>query len=127
MSYQSLEIEVVRWAEARQIVQNSNTQAQARKTLEEAGELLESAAALRALKRLEEQLTYLEDVTAFVTLKDEYTAAFKDAVGDVVVTLIVGCATADIDLTECLAGAYSEIKNRRGFLDAQGVFHKVVA
>jgi NTP pyrophosphatase (non-canonical NTP hydrolase) len=102
MSYQSLEIEVVRWAEARGIVQNSNSMAQAIKTMEEVNELLEA-------------------------IHKGDRAAQADAYGDILVTLIVGCATADLDLTECLAGAYSEIKNRRGFLDAQGVFHKVTA
>jgi NTP pyrophosphatase (non-canonical NTP hydrolase) len=100
MSYASLEIEVVRWAEARGIVQNSNNMAQAIKTLEEVGELFEA-------------------------IHKGDRAAQADAYGDILVTLIVGCATADLDLVQCLAGAYAEIKDRKGWLDAQGVFHKV--
>jgi hypothetical protein len=42
MSYAQLEIDVIRWAEARQIVQNSNNLAQAVKTLEEVTELLDA-------------------------------------------------------------------------------------
>lgn len=99
MSYADLELKVIQWAEARQIVQNSNNLAQAVKTLEEVTELLDA-----------------------IVKGDK--AAQKDAYGDILVTLIVGCATADIDLLECLAGAYNEIKDRRGHLTAQGVFVK---
>jgi NTP pyrophosphatase (non-canonical NTP hydrolase) len=111
MSYQSLEIDVVRWAEARGIIQNSNIQAQARKTLEEAGELLEAAAAIEA-------------IGADPSRSGAYPEAYRDALGDVLVTLIVGAATADVDLTECLAQAYSEIKHRKGRLLADGTFVK---
>lgn len=99
MSYAALEIEVIRWAEARGIVQNSTPIAQARKTLEEAGELLEAAA------------------------KGDQ-AAYKDAIGDVLVTLIVGAACSDVDVTSCLEQAYESIKDRKGFLRADGVFVK---
>lgn len=100
MSYQDLEMKVVQWAEKRQIVQNSNNMAQAIKTLEEVTELLEA-------------------------IHTGDRAAQADAYGDILVTLIVGCATADLDLTECLSLAYEQIKDRKGYLDAQGVFHKV--
>lgn len=113
MSYADLELKVVRWAEARGIVQNSNIQAQARKTLEEAGELLEAAAAMRA-------------VGIFTEDQDIYKQAYRDALGDVLVTLIVGAATADVDLMECLADAYDEIKDRKGYLKPDGTFVKVV-
>jgi NTP pyrophosphatase (non-canonical NTP hydrolase) len=99
MSYAKLELDVIHWAEARGIVQNSNNMAQAIKTLEEVTELLE------AIHKGDRE-------------------AQKDAYGDILVTLIVGCATADLDLCECLAGAYAEIKDRKGWLDEQGVFHK---
>jgi NTP pyrophosphatase (non-canonical NTP hydrolase) len=102
MSYASLEIDVVRWAEARSIVQHSTPLAQARKTLEECGELLEACAT-------------------------GDRAAMADAYGDILVTLIVGCATADLDLTTCLQGAYDEIKHRKGHLNKSGVFVKEVA
>lgn len=39
-------------------------------------------------------------------------------------TLIVGCAVADINLTDCLEAAYAEIKDRKGHLRADGVFVK---
>jgi NTP pyrophosphatase (non-canonical NTP hydrolase) len=109
MSYADLELKVVRWAEARSIVRNSDPAAQARKTLEEAGELVEAASALRFCGE---------------QLKGCWKAAYKDALGDVLVTLIVGAATADVDLMECLAQAYDEIKDRKGTLRADGVFVK---
>lgn len=123
MSYAALELEVVRWAEDRKIVQNSNIQAQARKTLEEAGELLEAATALETIRQVRSigmnphELDLLEAV---------WLAKYKDAHGDVTVTQIVGCATADVDLMECLAQAYEEIKNRKGYLKPDGTFVKEV-
>ena len=50
----------------------------------------------------------------------------KDAYGDILVTLIMGCSCADLDLVECLAGAYNEIKDRKGFLGPDGIFVKQV-
>jgi len=111
MSYADLELKVIRWASDRGIVQNSNIQAQARKTLEEAGELLESAAAMRAVGIFDDQ-------------QHEYARAYRDALGDVLVTLIIGSATADVDLMDCLAQAFEEIKDRKGYLKPDGTFVK---
>jgi len=99
MSYRELEIKVIQWGEARKIVQNSNPKAQWKKTHEEVMELHDAIEA--------------GDV-----------AAMKDAYGDILVTLIMGCATADIDLVECLALAYDEIKDRKGYLTPEGIFVK---
>lgn len=101
MSYQELELAVIRWGEARGIVQNSTPFAQWKKTIEEMIELVE----------------------AFAN-RDE--AKIKDAYGDILVTLIMGCACADLDLTECLALAYDEIKDRKGYLTPDGIFVKEV-
>jgi len=99
MSYADIEMKVIQWGEARGIVQNSTPAAQAIKTQEELDELL---AAIRSGDR----------------------AAMADAYGDILVTLIMGCACADLDLVECLAGAYNEIKNRKGYLTPEGIFVK---
>lgn len=99
MSYAEYEMKVVQWGEARGIVQNGKPMGQAIKTLEEVTELID------ALHRDD-----LDDI--------------KDAVGDVVVTLIMVCATKDIDLTSCLALAYQQIKDRKGYLRPDGVFVK---
>jgi len=98
-SYRELEMLVIQWGEARKIVQNSNPLAQAKKTQEELDELV------HAIKECNE-------------------AEMKDAYGDLLVTLIIGCATADIDLVSCLELAYQEIKDRKGTLNADGIFVK---
>lgn len=99
MSYANVEMKVIQWGEARQIVQNSTPFAQAMKTNEELKELFE---AIEANDR----------------------ASMADAYGDILVTLIMGCATADLDLVECLEGAYNEIKDRKGHLSKEGLFIK---
>jgi NTP pyrophosphatase (non-canonical NTP hydrolase) len=109
MSYKEMELKVLQWGEARGIVQNGKPLGQARKTLEEAGELLEACAKLSVVK------------------SDEALEEAKDAIGDVLVTLIMCAATLDVDVTECLIQAYNEIKHRRGYLRADGVFVKDAA
>jgi phosphoribosyl-ATP pyrophosphohydrolase len=101
MSYANLEIDVIRWGEARGIVHNSTPAAQAKKTQEELNELIEA-------------------------IQNGDREAMKDAYGDILVTLIMGCACADLDLVECLQGAYNEIKDRKGYLGADGIFVKQV-
>lgn len=101
MSYQQLEMAVIQWGEARGIVQNSTPQAQAIKTQEELDELVDA-------------------------LRNNDRAAIADAYGDILVTLIMGCAIADLDLVSCLEGAYKEIKDRKGYLNKDGLFVKEV-
>jgi NTP pyrophosphatase (non-canonical NTP hydrolase) len=101
MSYANTEIAVIQWGEARGIVQNSTAYAQAMKTQEELNELFEA-------------------------IEDKDVAAMKDAYGDILVTLIMGCACADLDLVECLKGAYEEIKHRKGHLTKDGIFVKEI-
>ena len=99
MSFSEIEMKVVQWGEARGIVQNSNPMAQARKTQEELNEL-------------------------FDAIVNGDRAAMADAYGDILVTLIMGCAIADLDLVTCFQGAYNEIKDRKGSLNAQGLWVK---
>jgi NTP pyrophosphatase (non-canonical NTP hydrolase) len=99
MSYADIEMQVVRWGEARKIVQHSNPRAQAIKTLEEVGELMQAIA-------------------------DNDREAMIDAYGDILVTLVMGCATADLDLVKCFEHAYGQIKDRTGTLGADGIFYK---
>lgn len=101
MSYAEYEIKTIQWGEARGIVQNSTPEAQALKTQEELDELID---AIRKGDRAE----------------------MADAYGDILVTLIMGCACADLDLVECFAGAYNEIKDRKGNLNKDGLFVKEV-
>jgi homoserine kinase len=98
-AYRILELEVLRWAEARQIIPNSTAMAQAIKTHEELGELLS------ALHRNNK-----EDIL--------------DAYGDILVTLIIGADLARVDLVDALEHAYQQIKDRKGTLRSDGVFVK---
>ena len=99
MSYADIEMKVIQWGEARQIVQNSTPQAQAVKTREELLEL-------------------------FTAIAKGDRAEMADAYGDILVTLVMGCACADLDLVECFKGAYEEIKDRKGHLNKEGIFVK---
>jgi len=99
MSYAKTEMQVIVWGTDRGIVQNSTPYAQAQKTQEELNELFEAI------------------------IKND-RAAMADAYGDIVTTLVMGCACADLDLVECFKGAYEEIKDRKGFLNKEGLFIK---
>jgi NTP pyrophosphatase (non-canonical NTP hydrolase) len=99
MSYADIEMKVVQWGEARGIVQHSTPAAQAKKTIEELDELL---AAIKANDRAE----------------------MADAYGDILVTLVMGCACADLNLLTCFEGAYNEIKDRKGSLNKDGLWVK---
>jgi NTP pyrophosphatase (non-canonical NTP hydrolase) len=98
-NYRLVELEVLRWAEARRIIPNSTPMAQAIKTHEELGELLS------ALHRGDK-------------------AEIVDAYGDILVTLIIGADLAGVDLVDALNHAYAQIKDRRGTLREDGVFVK---
>jgi NTP pyrophosphatase (non-canonical NTP hydrolase) len=99
MTYAKTEIDVIRWGEDRGIVQNSTAAAQAIKTQEELDELIDA-------------------------IRNNDRAAMADAYGDILVTLVMGCACADLDLVECFKGAYEEIKDRKGHLTKEGIFVK---
>jgi hypothetical protein len=99
MSFAKIEMSVVQWGEARGIVQHSTPNAQAIKTLEEVTEL-------------------------FVAIARNDRKLMADAYGDILVTLVMGCACADLDIVECFEGAYEEIKKRRGTMGKDGIFYK---
>ena len=99
MSYSQLEIEILRWAEARKIIPNSTPRAQFLKAVSEMGELADA-------------------------LNKNDMDCIKDGVGDVLVCMINMCALLDINMTSCLQLAYNEIKNRKGTLLPNGVFVK---
>lgn len=98
-TYREAEMAVLRWAEARGIVPHAQPGSQLLKLVSEVGELCDAEG-----KR---------DLPAVC-----------DAVGDVVVCLINYCALKDIDLVQCLVGAYEQIKDRRGRLLPDGTFVK---
>lgn len=99
MSWNIVELDVIRWAEARGIVANSDSKTQLLKAVSEMGELADAI-----IKR---------DRPAII-----------DGIGDVLVCLIVVGALEDINLTHCLQSAYNEIKDRKGYLNKNGIFIK---
>ena len=101
MSYAELEMKVVQWSEARKIIPNSTPLAQATKAVEEINELYDAL------------------------LKNDKAEAM-DAVGDTLVCLINVCALLDVNVTDCLEAAYEQIKDRKGYMDENGIFIKQV-
>ena len=121
-TYRDIEMKVIQWAEARKIIPNSYPLAQTRKTAEETTELVEAAAKLRLLDQLKDHLP----PEVYEGNREIILDEFKDAVGDVMVTLVNACALADVDAVDCFAGSYDEIKDRKGTLMPNGVFVKEV-
>lgn len=101
MSYAEVEMKVIQWSEARKIIPNSTPIAQWKKAAEELDELRDAL------------------------VKNDLALAI-DGVGDTVVCLINICALLDINLVDCLKVAYEEIKDRKGTMNAEGIFVKEV-
>ena len=99
MSYAETELKVIRWSEDRKIIPNSTPLAQSIKACEEINELVDA-------------------------LRNGDKAEAIDAVGDTIVCLINVCALMDVNLTDCLDAAYEQIKDRKGYMNAEGIFVK---
>jgi NTP pyrophosphatase (non-canonical NTP hydrolase) len=99
MSYAEVELQIIRWAEARKIIPHSTPETQLLKAVSEMGELADA------------------------TIKND-KEAIVDSVGDVMVCLVNYCALQDINLVDCMEVAYDQIKNRKGILLPNGVFQK---
>jgi len=98
-TYHIVEMDIIRWAEARKIIPNSTPATQLLKAVSEIGELADA------------------------TIKGQHDD-IADAVGDVMVCLIVYCVLQHINLVDCMEVAYDQIKNRKGTLLPNGVFVK---
>ena len=98
-SFEYLSNLVDEWAEARGIFNGSTPQAQLLKAASEFGELCDAE-----IKGI---------------LPDQ-----KDALGDVLVCLIIYCGMKNYNLTRCLQEAYEEIKDRKGHMVRGGAFVK---
>lgn len=98
-SFGMTEFQVMQWAAARGIYENGTALGQAKKTLEEAGELL-----------------------AAVASNDK--AEIADALGDVMVTLVNVAVLTDMDLRQCFFKAYKVIEPRKGYMNKNGQFVK---
>jgi NTP pyrophosphatase (non-canonical NTP hydrolase) len=103
MKYEELQTKVIKWAEDRNILENSNAIKQISKTQEELDETLD------ALKRLEQG--------------EESILEVADGIGDMLVTIILLAKTVGLDSVDCLADAYDEIKERKGKM-VDGLFVK---
>ena len=87
------------WHEQRKITVNGNSITQTVKLLEEAGEL--AAGIVREDKDL-----------------------IKDSLGDMIVVMVAIAELEGLELRECIAHSYDEIKDRRGHLNELGNFIK---
>jgi uncharacterized protein YabN with tetrapyrrole methylase and pyrophosphatase domain len=99
MSWNIIEMDVIRWSEERGIIPNSTSIAQYRKAQEEMHEL-------------------------HTALINRDRTGIIDGLGDVLVCLINVAALENVDLTHCLQAAYNEIKDRKGHMNAGGIFVK---
>jgi hypothetical protein len=85
------------WSNDRGILKNSTTQQQFLKLVSEIGELADNLAKGKCV---------------------------KDDIGDCLVVLTNIAFMKGVNLTECFAQAYDDIKDRKGFLNENGVFIK---
>ena len=96
-SYNELEALVLAWAEQKGILQNGTPIAQAHKTWEEVNELEEA-------------------------IRNDDREEVIDALGDILVTIIIQAEMQGLSLTECLESAYNVIAKRTGkMIDGQCV------
>ena len=80
---------VVEWAEQKGILENGTVEKQAFKTLEECGELV-------------------------LAVGQKNIHEIKDAIGDILVTLIIQAEMQNVSLEDCLQQAYDVISKRKG-------------
>jgi len=88
-SYNELEALVIAWAHQKGILDNGTPRAQAGKTMEEVGELLD---AIDTGNKME----------------------IEDALGDILVTIIIQAEMQQVSLVDCLESAYNIISKRTG-------------
>lgn len=86
------------WAHDRNLIFGSYPKSQLLKTMSEVGELADA-------------------------INKNHTEGVKDGIGDVLVTLIILAEMKGLTLSDCLAHAYDEIKDRKGVM-FNGVFIK---
>jgi NTP pyrophosphatase (non-canonical NTP hydrolase) len=98
-SFGMTEFQVMQWAAERGIYENGTALGQAKKTLEESGELLAAVAA-------------------------NDRAEIEDAIGDCMVALTNVAVLTDLDMRQCYYKAFKVIEHRKGRMNANGVFVK---
>ncbi len=106
---------IKQWGHDRGIIKNSTPLAQSRKTIEEVHELITACAKVDA---------WHDGFGGLSSVLDSREAELADAIGDVFVTLVMVAGCAGLDIQTCIAQAYLEIKDRKGYLRPDGVFVK---
>jgi NTP pyrophosphatase (non-canonical NTP hydrolase) len=81
--------------------------------------IIQNSSALMQFEKTKEEVQELED-----GLLSGNHDEIADAIGDIVVTLVMVASCAGLDFTRCCAGAWEEIKDRKGHLNEQGIFVK---
>ena len=105
MKYQELEKLVLEWADDKGILSKATPQAQVEKTEEEVNELIEAIGAQN------------HDLEYFINSKGKKVNTkeeIKDALGDILVTIIIGAELQGLSLIDCLESAYNVISKRTG-------------
>jgi NTP pyrophosphatase (non-canonical NTP hydrolase) len=97
-SFEALQKRVIEWADARDILTEGTKLGQFHKTLEELDELYEG-------------------------IQKNSDKEVEDAIGDIIVTLIIQAELWGMDTVGCLDTAYKDIKNRQGKM-RNGIFYK---
>ena len=97
-NYQELEKLVIDWSREKGILKNGTYRAQAMKTWEETDELIQA-------------------------IENEDRDEVIDALGDILVTIIIQAEMHELSLVECLESAYNVIAKRTGVMK-DGQFHK---
>jgi len=105
MELQELEKKVIEWADEKGILAKATPLAQVGKTEEEVMELHEALIAQN--NNLQ---TYINGKGKAKDTSEE----IKDAIGDIMVTIIIQAKMQNLTLQECLESAYNVIKERKG-------------
>ena len=116
MKYNELEPLIIQWAKDKEILEKATPLTQFDKTQEEVDELFEA---------LENQHFGRENYTNykgnFVNTEEE----IQDALGDILVTIIIQAKMQGLKLEDCLESAYNVISKRSGqMIDGQFVKDK---
>lgn len=114
MKYQQLELKVLDWADDKGILDKATPYAQAKKTVEEVEELMEAVEA-----QLKGKIEFVNSKGKIVNTEEE----IKDALGDILVTIIIGAELQGLQLEDCLQSAYDVISKRTGKM-VEGQFVK---
>lgn len=120
--FEKFQQNVICWSQARKIIPRSTPFAQANKTLEEAGEVLEASARLKLLDQILKDHPTLEP--HLMPYFEQAMEALQDGIGDVMVTLVNVAELAGLGMNDCCEAAWNSIKDRTGELGNDGIFRK---